>query len=50
MRPEGGPDDEAGAAHYRALESLYRDAPINRLFTSTIEIGEGFARIRFEVD
>ena len=29
----------AGAeAHYRALESLYAVAPINRLFDSTLEI------------
>lgn len=41
---------EAGAtAHYRALESLYRHAPVNGLFESRIEIGEGIARIRFEV-
>jgi uncharacterized protein (TIGR00369 family) len=41
----------AGAeAHFRALESLYRHAPINRLFESQLEIVEsGFARIRFEV-
>jgi uncharacterized protein (TIGR00369 family) len=38
-------------AHFRALESLYRNAPINRLFRSELEIvEEGFARIRFEVD
>src|SRR3546814_2767947 len=38
-------------AHHRALESLYRHAPINALFESTIEIvEEGFARIRFVVD
>jgi uncharacterized protein (TIGR00369 family) len=37
-------------AHFRALESLYRSAPINTLFGSTIEIAEpGLARIRFEV-
>jgi uncharacterized protein (TIGR00369 family) len=49
MPPEG----EAGtgaAAHFRALEALYRSAPINRTFVSDIEIGQGFARIRFEVD
>jgi uncharacterized protein (TIGR00369 family) len=48
MPPEG----EAGAAaHYRALEWLYRSAPVNRLFDSRIEIVEaGFARIRFRVD
>ena len=41
----------AGAsAHYRSLESLYRHAPINRLFPSELEIvEEGFARIRFDV-
>jgi uncharacterized protein (TIGR00369 family) len=39
------------AAHFRALESLYRSAPINGFFRSAIEIPEpGFARIRFEVD
>jgi uncharacterized protein (TIGR00369 family) len=45
------PEAEAGAAaHFRALESLYRDAPINGLFESRLEIVEkGFARIRFEV-
>jgi uncharacterized protein (TIGR00369 family) len=50
MRPEGGPDAGA-AAHFRALESLYRHAPINRLFKSEIEIvEEGFARIRFDIE
>jgi uncharacterized protein (TIGR00369 family) len=45
MPPEAG-----AAAHFRALESLYRHAAINRLFDSEIEIaGPGFARIRFEV-
>ena len=39
------------AAHLRALESLYRAAPVNRLFTSEIEIPHaGLARIRFEVE
>ena len=38
-------------AHFRALESLYRAAPINAAFRSELEIVEaGFARIRFEVD
>ncbi len=38
------------AAHHRALESLYRAAPINLLFPSTLDItGEGLATIRFEV-
>jgi uncharacterized protein (TIGR00369 family) len=50
MPPEGGPDAGA-AAHFRALESLYRHAPINRLFKSEIEIvEEGFARIRFDIE
>jgi uncharacterized protein (TIGR00369 family) len=42
---------EAGArAHFRALESLYRHAPVNRLFDSRLEIvEEGYARIGFEV-
>jgi uncharacterized protein (TIGR00369 family) len=57
MPPEG--DREAGAAasapgqaaHFRALESLYRLAPVNRLFESRMEIVEpGFARIRFRVE
>ena len=44
--------DVSGAeVHYRALESLYAAAPINRLFDSRLEIvGEGHARIRFQVD
>jgi uncharacterized protein (TIGR00369 family) len=45
------PESSDGAqAHHRALESLYRSAPINRAFPSELEIVEdGFARIRFEV-
>ena len=52
MPPEAEADAPAGqAAHFRALESLYRSAPINSLFESGIEIAEaGLARIRFEVD
>ncbi|WP_332810609.1 PaaI family thioesterase [Sphingomonas sp.] len=39
------------AAHFRALEALYREAPVNRLFASALEIvDQGFARIRFTVD
>jgi len=45
------PPDAGAAAHFRALESLYRHAPVNGLFESTLEIVEpGFARIRFEID
>jgi uncharacterized protein (TIGR00369 family) len=42
----------AGAeAHYRALESLYAQAPINRFFESSLEIPEaGVARIHFTID
>lgn len=45
------PEPEAGAAaHFRALESLYRRAPVNGLFDSRLEIVEtGFARISFEI-
>lgn len=51
MNP-GPSEPAAGAdAHLRALESLYRSAPVNKLFNSSIEIAEqGFARIRFEVE
>jgi uncharacterized protein (TIGR00369 family) len=49
MPPDSAPQAGA-AAHYRALESLYREAPVNRLFRSGIEIGEGFARISFDID
>lgn len=48
------PPDRAAsgeAAHFRALESLYRSAPINAGFRSQVEIvEEGFARIRFTID
>ena len=49
MQPEG----EAGtgaAAHFRALESLYRSVPINRTFVFDIEVGQGFAPIQLESD
>lgn len=43
---------ETGAeAHYRALESLYAAAPINRMFESTLEIpAEGQSRIAFTIE
>lgn len=42
--------DTGAAAHFRALESLYASAPINRLFESSLRIGDaGHARIEFEV-
>jgi uncharacterized protein (TIGR00369 family) len=45
------PPDAGAAAHFRALESLYAAAPINRLFESRLEIVEaGVARIHFCLD
>ncbi len=39
------------ALHWRALESLYRSAPINQLFPSSLTIsGEGLSRIAYTVD
>ncbi|MDE2562956.1 MAG: PaaI family thioesterase [Sphingomonadales bacterium] len=51
MPPEHTGQPSAGARlHWRALEGLYAEAPINRLFRSELEIvGEGHARIRFEI-
>jgi len=46
-------DLESGGAqgHFRALERLYAEAPINRLFNSRLEIEEaGKAKIFFDVD
>jgi uncharacterized protein (TIGR00369 family) len=46
MQPESG-----AQVHFRALESLYAEAPINRFFESSLEIPEsGFARIHFAID
>ena len=46
------PDGLAGAAlHYRALERLYREAPVNLLFPSRLEIvGEGRSRLTFTIE
>jgi uncharacterized protein (TIGR00369 family) len=50
-QPEGGVTATGEGAHFRALESLYAAAPINRLFESRLEIVEpGVARIRFHLD
>jgi uncharacterized protein (TIGR00369 family) len=39
------------SAHFRALEQLYRSAPINRMFSSELTIlGSGMSRIDFDVD
>lgn len=49
MPPDVAP--KGAAAHFRALESLYAEAPINRFFESTLHIPEpGVARIHFTVD
>ena len=48
------PDSAGGTgadAHFRALESLYAAAPINRFFESSLEISRpGEARIHFTID
>ena len=45
------PDANQGpSAHFRALERLYRSAPINNAFSSRLEIeSEGHARIVFDI-
>ena len=41
---------EGAASHHRALERLYRSAPVNTLFASELAIeGEGRARIGFDI-
>lgn len=49
--PSPTPEPSEGAAsHYRALERLYRSAPVNTLFASELAIeGEGRARIAFDI-
>jgi uncharacterized protein (TIGR00369 family) len=45
------PEATGAELHYRALESLYASAPINRLFSSTLTIPEaGHSQIAFAVD
>ncbi len=49
--PEYGTERGGAQGHFRALERLYAEAPINRLFQSRLEIGEaGTAKILFDVD
>ncbi len=54
MSQTATPPDAAAsgaATHWRALESLYASAPVNRLFDSTLTVtGEGRARISFVID
>ncbi len=41
---------QTALSHFRALESLYASAPVNRLFKSTMKIPEeGLCQISFEV-
>jgi len=45
------PAEDGELAHFRALESLYQSAPINRMFRSELAItGRGTSRIDFDVD
>ncbi|WP_156680598.1 PaaI family thioesterase [Sphingomonas profundi] len=51
MAADAAEPPSGAEAHFRALESLYRAAPINLFFPSRLEIvEEGVARIRFRVD
>jgi uncharacterized protein (TIGR00369 family) len=44
------PEAAGASAHYRALESLYAAAPVNRMFPSRLTItGDGEARIDFDI-
>lgn len=44
------PPETGAAAHFRALETLYGSAPINRLFESTLSLpAQGESLIRFTV-
>nr|WP_241527410.1 PaaI family thioesterase [Sphingomonas turrisvirgatae] len=48
---QGGDPGRGADAHFRALESLYAAAPINRFFDSRLEIARsGEARIHFTID
>jgi acyl-coenzyme A thioesterase PaaI-like protein len=50
-RPDHPPSPSGEAAHFRALENLYRSAPINGLFRSELVIPEeGRSVIHFDVD
>ena len=52
MSQTATPPEPSGAElHWRALEGLYRSAPVNQLFDSALHIdGPGQARIIFTVD
>ncbi|MGB5483258.1 PaaI family thioesterase [Parasphingorhabdus sp.] len=49
--PRNGAEKDGAQGHFRALERLYAEAPINRLFNSRLEIAKaGTASIFFNVD
>ena len=49
MPPEAA--SSGASVHWRALESLYASAPVNRLFDSALQVtGAGTAQIAFTVD
>lgn len=51
MMTANGQEPEGAAAHFRALETLYDTAPINRLFKSRLTIvAPGESRIAFEIE
>ncbi len=51
VRNDSDQENNGSHQHFRALERLYKAAPINQLFESDLEISErGFARITFAVD
>ena len=51
MPPDKAAAPSGEAAHFRALENLYRSAPINRLFRSELTIpAPGQSVIEFDVD
>ncbi|MEO9634277.1 MAG: PaaI family thioesterase [Roseobacter sp.] len=50
-KPSRDATTDGAQEHFRALERLYVEAPINQLFNSRLEIAEaGIARIFFDVD
>lgn len=51
LGPESGSGTAGANLHWRALESLYASAPVNKLFDSTLSIvAKGKSRIAFQID
>jgi uncharacterized protein (TIGR00369 family) len=46
----GSPDPEIDAAHFRALERMYHEAPCNESLDPTLSIEAGRATVEFGVD